>query len=72
MTGGTPKTALITGATRGIGLGTATLLARQGYALTLTARDSERLDAVGNELRAAGAADIVTVAADMADRKSVV
>lgn len=71
MTGGTPKTALITGATRGIGLGTATLLARQGYALTLTARDSERLDAVGIELRAAGAADIVTVAADMADGSGI-
>lgn len=67
MTGGKAKTALISGATRGIGLGIATLLARQGYALTLTARDSERLDAVGADLRAAGAADIVTVAADMAD-----
>ncbi len=67
MTGATMKTALISGATRGIGLGISTLLARQGYALTLTARDAERLDAVAAELRAAGAADIVTVAADMAD-----
>ncbi|MFD4405285.1 SDR family NAD(P)-dependent oxidoreductase [Nocardia sp. NPDC058499] len=71
MTGGTTKTALISGATRGIGLGTATLLARRGYALTLTARDAERLDAVGIELRAAGAADIVTVAADMADSSGI-
>ncbi|NKY55124.1 SDR family NAD(P)-dependent oxidoreductase [Nocardia flavorosea] len=67
MTGGTTKTALVSGATRGIGLGISTLLARQGYALTLTARDTERLAAVAAELRVSGAADIVTVAADMAD-----
>ncbi|MGW6332937.1 SDR family NAD(P)-dependent oxidoreductase [Nocardia rhamnosiphila] len=71
MTGGTTKTALISGATRGIGLGISTLLARQGYALTLTARDGERLDAVAAELRAAGAADIVTVAADMAEGEGI-
>ncbi|WP_433607663.1 SDR family NAD(P)-dependent oxidoreductase [Prescottella agglutinans] len=61
------NSALITGASRGIGLGIAHRLASQGYALTVTARDASRLDAVAADLRAAGAPDIVAVAADMAD-----
>lgn len=59
--------ALITGASRGIGLGIARMLARQGYGLTITARGQEQLDAVAAELRDLGAADVVTVAADLAD-----
>ncbi len=61
------NTALITGASRGIGLGIARMLAEQGYGLTITARGQERLDSVADELRALGAADVVTVAADLAD-----
>ena len=68
---GTPRTALITGASRGIGAGIAERLAQQGYALTLTARDSARLDTVAAELRAAGAADVAAVAADMSDAEAV-
>jgi len=60
------NSALITGASRGIGLGIAHRLAAQGYALTVTARDASRLDAVAAELRGAGAPDVVAVAADMA------
>ncbi|GAB2635194.1 SDR family oxidoreductase [Prescottella soli] len=60
------NSALITGASRGIGLGIAHRLASQGYALTVTARDASRLDGVAAELRAAGAPDVVAVAADMA------
>lgn len=63
----TTKTALITGASRGIGLGIAHRLARQGCSLTITARDGARLDAVAAELRAGGAPEVHTVAADMAD-----
>ncbi|NKR27585.1 short-chain dehydrogenase [Prescottella equi] len=59
--------ALITGASRGIGLGIAERLAAQGYGLTVTARDASRLDAVAEKLRAAGAPDVVAIAADMAD-----
>ncbi|NKY51533.1 SDR family NAD(P)-dependent oxidoreductase [Nocardia vermiculata] len=68
---GTPRTALITGASRGIGQGIAERLAQQGYSLTITARDSARLDTVATELRAAGAADVAAVAADMSDAEAV-
>lgn len=65
------RTALISGASRGIGLGIANRLARQGYSLTITARDAARLDVVARELRAAGATEVVTVAADLADENGV-
>ncbi|MEU1980865.1 SDR family oxidoreductase [Nocardia sp. NPDC019395] len=71
MTGDNTKTALISGATRGIGLGIANMLAQQGYGLTVTARDAGRLDTVAADLRAAGAPEVVTVAADMADADGV-
>ena len=61
------RTALVTGATRGIGLGIATRLAQQGHGLTINARDPERLDSVARELRAAGASDVVVAAGDLSD-----
>lgn len=65
------KTALVTGATRGIGLGIATRLAEQGYALTISARDPHRLAAVAEDLLRLGAKDVVVVAGDMADQNTV-
>ena len=50
----TERTALITGASRGIGVGIATRLAGQGYALTIASRDPQRLEDVASQLRAAG------------------
>ncbi|MGX6509503.1 SDR family NAD(P)-dependent oxidoreductase [Rhodococcus sp. SJ-2] len=59
--------ALVTGASRGIGFGVAVRLAEQGYALTISARDEERLEKAAGRLREAGAAEVRAVAADLAD-----
>jgi 3-oxoacyl-[acyl-carrier protein] reductase len=61
------KSAFITGASRGIGLGIAMRFATRGYGLTISARDPARLDRVRDELSAAGAPSVVVVPADMAE-----
>lgn len=61
------ESALVTGATRGIGLGVATRLAEHGFSLTISARHTERLAEVAVQLREAGAKEVRTVAADLAD-----
>jgi 17beta-estradiol 17-dehydrogenase / 3beta-hydroxysteroid 3-dehydrogenase len=50
------RSAVVTGASSGIGAETARLLARAGASVTLGARRSERLAAVAGEIRAAGGA----------------
>lgn len=65
------RTAVVTGASRGIGRGIALRLAAEGWALLVTARDPDRLEAARDELLAAGAADVRTVAADLADDAGV-
>ena len=49
-------TALITGASRGLGLALAAGLAREGFDLIIDARDRAALDAAAGALRAAGPA----------------
>ncbi len=56
---------LITGASRGLGLEIARLLARQGAALVLAARGADALAAAARELEAQ--ADVVALAGDVAD-----
>jgi len=65
------KTALVTGASRGIGRGIATSLAQQRYGLTLTSRSSDDLAILANELLILGAADVIHQRADLADRDAL-
>jgi 3-oxoacyl-[acyl-carrier protein] reductase len=63
------RTALITGGTRGIGLGIARALARDGWSLALGGtRDDAVIGPVVDELRAAGSADVRYFRADISDR----
>jgi 3-oxoacyl-[acyl-carrier protein] reductase len=58
--------AIVTGGSRGIGLGVAGYLAGRGWSLTLVARNPDQLDAAAAELGRRGA-NVTTVAADMAE-----
>lgn len=60
------RSALVTGASRGIGLGIARMLAERGWGLTITARGSEALIDVADEI-ARDPAQIHVVAGDMGD-----
>ena len=62
------KTAIVTGATAGIGLAIATTLAREGVSVTITGRGGDKLDAAVQRIAAAAPGSRVT--AVVADQSS--
>ena len=63
----TKGTALITGASSGIGATYADRLARRGYDLILVARNRERLDALATRLADETGRSVSVIAADLND-----
>ncbi|MEU1630163.1 SDR family oxidoreductase [Streptomyces sp. NPDC020096] len=64
------RTAVVTGASSGIGAATARRLAASGYRVVLTARRTDRIEALAAELAEAGQ-DAVAHALDVTDRTAV-
>ncbi|MBP2335679.1 short-subunit dehydrogenase [Saccharothrix coeruleofusca] len=64
-------TALVTGASKGIGLATATALARRGADLVLVARSRTTLDGIAERLRADHGVSVRVIPADLADPDGV-
>ncbi|MGH9285156.1 MAG: SDR family NAD(P)-dependent oxidoreductase [Acidimicrobiales bacterium] len=65
-----PPVAIITGASRGLGLALARALARRGWALVIDARGAGDLDVARDHLAGAGGAEratVVAIAGDVAD-----
>lgn len=67
----TGRTCVVTGASSGVGAATAAGLAARGATLALVGRDTERLEAVAQRCRDAGAAKVVTYRADFAELAQV-
>jgi NAD(P)-dependent dehydrogenase (short-subunit alcohol dehydrogenase family) len=64
------RAAIITGASRGIGLAIAELLAEEGYGLTITARKPDTLEQTAHRLREKGY-EVEHLAANMADEEAI-
>jgi short-subunit dehydrogenase len=64
------RAAIVTGASRGIGLALAETLAAEGYGLTISARKPDTLEAVAGRLRERGC-EVESVAANLADADAI-
>ena len=64
------RAAIVTGASRGIGLALAETLAAEGYGLTISARKPDTLEAVAERLRENGC-EVESVAANLADADAI-
>jgi len=71
MSGTERRSALVSGASRGIGRGATEHLAEQGYLLTITSRRESDLDQLVPVLLDAGARQVVCAVADMADHSTL-
>jgi len=67
----TDRAAIVTGASSGIGLAVARMLAEEGHAVTLVARRPDKLEAAYDALRADGL-EVQRVAADVGDEADVI
>jgi NAD(P)-dependent dehydrogenase (short-subunit alcohol dehydrogenase family) len=65
------KVALITGGATGIGKALALELAKEQMKIVLASTSKERLDATAEEVRKAGALEVLTVSCDVSNRESV-
>src|SRR5688500_8884540 len=66
------RVALVTGANTGIGLATATALARQGAQVFIACRSSEKAEAARAEIqRASGSSSIAVLSLDLGDFASI-
>lgn len=65
------RAAIVTGASRGIGLAIADVLGQEGYGLTVTARKPEGLEEAASELRGKGY-EVQAVPANMNDEEAII
>ncbi|MFM7569191.1 MAG: short-chain dehydrogenase/reductase, partial [Betaproteobacteria bacterium] len=66
----TGRKVLLTGASKGIGLAAGQLFAQEGCEVILAARDSDRLNAAADAVRAHSRARVHTLSADLSDEQS--
>ena len=65
------RTCLVTGASAGIGVSVARILAQEGAKVAVTARRQERLDRLADEIAATGAGRPAVVPGDITEAREV-